>query len=116
MNGSKITPLFSPYKLRALLLCHIIVALLLSSLFLPWTQKAWEVVDIAFFKWINHSLIDRPFWQLFWALANHRLADWVEDFCILGFFIAYIRQAPIGLRKKRIAHFLFMLLYVGAVI
>src|SRR5262249_16344295 len=67
------------WKLKVLMLWHIIGALLFASLFWPVTKAYWETLDIAFFKMINSTLRDRPFWQLFWALANHKLADWVED-------------------------------------
>ena len=88
----------------------------MSSLFLPWTQKVWQIIDISFFKWINQSLLDRPLWQLFWALANHKLADWVTDVCILCFFIIYVRRAPKGLRLKRVAQLLFFIFYIAAII
>ena len=68
-----------------LLLWHIIGALLMASLFWPVTKVYWEMIDVAFFKMVNSTLRDRPIWQLFWAVANHKLADWVEDLCVLGF-------------------------------
>lgn len=109
-------PSLATFRPKALLLSHLIVALLFASLFLPWTQKLWEVVDVAFFKWINHSLKDRPLWQLFWACANHKLADWVEDIFILIFFFAYVRQKGALLPTRKIAQLLFFALYIGAII
>jgi len=104
------------WNLKILLLCHVLAALLFSSLFLPFTQHLWEALDIAFFKWINGSLHDRPRWQLFWALANHKLADWVEDLCVLCFFVAYVRQATKGLRLQRVSQLIFWVIYIGAII
>lgn len=104
------------WKLKMLLLCHVLVAILLTTLFLPATKGFWEVIDVAFFKLVNGSLEGRPNWQIFWALANHKLADWVEDLCVLIFFVIYVRQAHKALRPRRIAELLFCVLYIGAII
>lgn len=104
------------WQLKKLLLWNVIAALLFSSLFIPLTKQGWEVVDVAFFKMINGSLRDRPLWQLFWALANHKLADWVEDLCVLCFFITYVRIAAPTLRLRKVAELLFCVLYIGAII
>lgn len=104
------------WKFKILLLCHLIGAMLFASLFWPITKTYWEMIDIAFFKLINSTLRDHPHWQLFWAFANHKLADWVEDICILVFFITYVRQAHRSLRKRKIAELLFCVIYIAAVI
>lgn len=104
------------WKFKILLLCHVIAALLFASLFWPITKELWEVIDVAFFKMINSTLRDRPSWQLFWALANHKLADWVEDFCVLLFFVTYVRQVHRSLRTRRISELLFCVIYIGAII
>jgi membrane-associated phospholipid phosphatase len=122
MNVSSATlqddPISAPkeWKLKILLLWHITGALLFASLFWPVTKIYWEMVDIAFFKMINSTLRDRPAWQLFWAIANHKLADWVEDLCVLCFFITYVRQAHKSLRKRKVSELLFCVLYIGAII
>ena len=104
------------WRFKILLLCHVIAALLFASLFWPLTKVYWEAVDIAFFKGINFTLRDHPYWQLFWAFANHKLADWIEDLCVLCFFVAYVRQAHRNLRKRKVAELLFCVLYIGAII
>jgi membrane-associated phospholipid phosphatase len=104
------------WKLKILLLCHILGALLMVSLFWPITHACWQTLDIAFFKLINSTLRDRPNWQLFWALANHKLADWVEDICILAFFIAHVRMAHKSLRKRKISELIFCVLYIAAIL
>ncbi len=106
----------SAWKWKMLLLYHMIAALLFASLFWPITQVYWETVDVAFFKMLNGSLRDRPLWQLFWALANHKLADWIEDICVLCFFVAYVRQAQRSLRARRVSELLFCVLYIAAII
>jgi membrane-associated phospholipid phosphatase len=104
------------WNLKILLLCHVIGALLFASLFWPVTHTYWEAIDTAFFKFINSSLRDRPTWQIFWACANHKLADWLEDIVILGFFIAYVRQAHKSLRTRKISELIFCALYIAAII
>ncbi len=108
----------SPYKwkLKILLLCHLLAALLIGSLLWPVTKVYWEYLDVFFFKLLNGSLRDRPYWQIFWALANHRLADWVEDICIIGFFTAYIRRLPKPLRSTGVWQMLFSALCIAAII
>ncbi|MBS0619936.1 MAG: phosphatase PAP2 family protein [Verrucomicrobia bacterium] len=118
MNSPTIVPFPTQrtWNLRVLLLCHILAAILLTTLFWPVTHGFWEMIDVAFFKWVNGSLANRPNWQLFWALANHKYADWLEDIVILCFFITYVRSATKGLQRRRIAELLFCVLYIAAII
>lgn len=104
------------WKWKTLLFCHVLVTVMLTTLFLPSTKGFWEVIDVAFFKFVNGSLEGRPNWQVFWALANHKLADWVEDLCVLIFFFIYVKQAVRSLRPRKIAELLFCVLYIGAII
>ena len=110
MNESK------TFNLRLLLLWHVVAALLFASLFWPITRSYWEAIDIAFFKLINSTMKGHPNWQLFWACANHKLADWVEDLCFLAFFIVFVRNAQRELRPRKIAQLLFCVIYSAAVI
>ncbi len=104
------------WRLKTLLLCHLIAALLLTTLFLPLTAPYWHAIDVAFFRAINSTLQDRPLWQLFWACANHKLADWVEDLCFLAFFIVHVRSAAKQLRGRKIAELLFCVLLIAAIL
>lgn len=104
------------WNFKRLFFCHALAAILLISLFLPAAQGLWAVLDIPFFKWINSSLEGHPRWQIFWALANHKWADWIEDLCVLLFFVAYVRQASQGLRIRRIAELLICILYIAAIL
>lgn len=104
------------YKLRSLFLLQALLALLLTSLLWPKAAVYWQKLDVAFFKLINQSLLDRPWWQMFWAAANHKYADWVEDFCIFGFFALWIKKSPVSLRKMRMGQFLFCILYVSFIL
>ena len=104
------------WNLKILFLCHVIGALLFASLFWPVTHTYWAAIDTAFFQFINSSLKERPLWQIFWACANHKLADWVEDIAILAFFIAYVRRAHKRFRKRKISELIFCALYIAAII
>lgn len=104
------------YKLQSLFLLQALFSLLLVSLFWPKAAVYWQKLDIAFFKFINQSLINRPCWQMFWAAANHKYADWLEDLCILMFFALWIQKSPITLRKVRIVQLLFCVLYIACIL
>jgi membrane-associated phospholipid phosphatase len=104
------------WKTRQLIFFNVLVLILLWSLFTPATKVFWETIDVAFFKTINSTLRGNPNWQLFWALANHKIADLVEDLCVLCFFFAYVTQARKGLRLRRVAELLFCVLYIGLII
>ena len=66
------------WKTKQLIFFNVLVLILLWSLFTPSTKIFWDTIDIAFFKTINSTLKGNPNWQLFWAFANHKIADWVE--------------------------------------
>jgi Kdo2-lipid A phosphotransferase len=100
------------WRLDLLLLFHVLIALLFTSLFSPAISSIWKVFDIPFFETLNNTLRDRPNWQVFWALANHRLADWVEDVFILGFFTIYILRSPKERRLRCIAELIFTALII----
>ncbi|PWU13165.1 MAG: hypothetical protein C5B45_06545 [Chlamydiae bacterium] len=108
--------MITPYKLKSLLLLQTLLALLLASLLWPKAAIYWQKLDIAFFKLINQSLRDRYHWQVFWACANHKYADWLEDLCILIFFTIWIQKSPSSLRKMRIAQLLFCVLYIACIL
>ena len=104
------------WKLKQLLLCHLIVALLIGSLLWPVTAGLWRSIDVLFFKAVNSTLENRPEWQVFWALANHKLADWVEDVVILLFWFTLIRAIPRNERTRGVAQFVFCTLFVAAIL
>jgi len=103
-------------KIKPLLFCHLAIALLLGSFFWPVTRAYWDALDIACFKFLNGTLEGHPRWQLFWALANHKLVDWIEDLVFITFFVLSIRAAPKAFRLQRAAQFVFLVLFAGAII
>lgn len=100
------------WRVRPLLIGHLIIVLLLSSLYLP----IWDWIDQKTFWFFNNSLIDRPLWHNFWALANHWLADWVEDLCIFGFYAFAIARSLPNERRQKIWQFLFCVLFIALTI
>ncbi len=104
------------WRIPQLIFCHLAILLLLFTFFWAPTSAYWEMLDVGFFKLINGTLEGNPTLQLFWAFANHRLADWVEDLFILGFFTALIYSLPKGERIRGIAKLLFCILYVAAIL
>jgi membrane-associated phospholipid phosphatase len=91
------------------------VALLLLF-FVPYTSWLLTAVDHAFFHFLNGSLKGHPHWQLFWALANHKLADWLHDIVFLILMVGAVLSIPKNERLKKIAQFLFCILYIALII
>jgi membrane-associated phospholipid phosphatase len=104
------------WQLFKLMLALFGIGLAAFSLTLPWTGQVWRAIDTLFFNIANGSLRDHPTWQLFWAIANHKIADWIEDIAFLGFWVAYIRTIPRGQRLRGLAELLFSILLIGATI
>ena len=101
---------------KKLLVCHIIIAVIIVSYFIPFTRILWDAMDHSFFHLLNNSLRGNPTWQLFWAIFNHKLADWLHDVVILILILAAIFTVRKEERVKKTAEFLFILLYVACII
>lgn len=101
---------------KSFFLLQLVGALLLLSLFAPYTSSVWEKIDRTFFHLLNQPLGTSSSLRTFWALANHRLADWIEDLCILGFYCAAIWKAPRGERRRRTAEMIFCVLLTALTI
>jgi len=106
----------SHWNIRQLIAWHLVMALLILSFIWTPTAMLWNKLDVAFFKLINGSLKSGESWQVFWACANHRMADWVEDVCILGFYILLLRNTAKQLRPKKGAEILFTILLIAGTI
>ncbi len=106
----------SAWKIKLLVAFHVLIVAMLWTLFADSTKIFWETIDVAFFKVINSTLEGRPWWQCFWAMANHKLADWVEDIVLLSLFAVYVKRTPAGQRIRSVAELLFSILYIAAII
>ncbi len=105
---------YRKWNVKGLILCHIIIAFLLATYI--FARPVWHLLDTHFFQAINSTLEGHKWWQIFWACANHRIADWVEDVFIIGFFAVYISQAPKYFKSRRVAEFLFCILLTALII
>ncbi|MBS0615952.1 MAG: phosphatase PAP2 family protein [Verrucomicrobia bacterium] len=103
-------------KLKPLLFCHLVIAILLGTFFWPATRPFWDAIDLSVFKTLNGTLKHHHYLQVFWALINHQLTDWIEDLVFITFFVLAIRAAPRGERLRRTAQCLFLLLFAACVI
>lgn len=106
----------SSWNIKFLLFAHALVALLIVSLFWPKSNFIWKPLDEGCFRLCNSLVKESFFWQNFWAMANHRFADWVEDVCFILFFTWIITATPKQDRIKKIAECIFTLLYTAAII
>ncbi|NGX39402.1 MAG: Lipid A 1-diphosphate synthase [Chlamydiae bacterium] len=99
-----------------LLFSQFIIALLLASLFLPFTASLWQKIDIGVFKALNLPLENSPVFRNFWALANHRMADWLEDLFFVALFLVAIFSRKKQDRKKLTAELIFAALLTALTI
>lgn len=106
----------SHWKIRQLIAWQLFMVLLIASFIWAPTASLWNLLDVAFFQLINGSLKEGEYWQIFWACANHRMADWVEDVCILGFYLLLLRKTARHLRPKKRAEILFTILLIACTI
>jgi Kdo2-lipid A phosphotransferase len=103
-------------NIKALLICHLLIALLIASLFCPFTQIIWDQIDLFFFRILNEPLRNHPNLQFFWAFANHKWADWLEDLVVLVFFFFYVKLPSNKTRTRRCAELLFSSLYIAFIL
>lgn len=105
------------WNFKPLIAAHFLVAFLVFTLFYQRTYTIlWQSIDEGFFKLLKAMIHDSPFWQNFWAMANHRVADFVEDFFFLVFFLWLLKTTPKKERLRKAAEFLFVALLTAAVI
>ena len=104
------------FKARPLLIAHFFIALCLCTLFSPLTHSFWQAIDMFIFQKLNQTLAWGRSWQVFWALANHKLADWLEDIVIILFCIVYVKSGLKGHRLYRAAQTIFLILFSAFII
>lgn len=104
------------WRFGHLLLFHALIALLLGSLFCPYTKSFWTQIDVAFFHFLNEPLAHNHSLRVFWALANHRFADWLEDLMFLALCIAAIWKLSKQERIQKVAQFIFCALFIATTI
>lgn len=75
---------------RPFFLTLLSAILLLASWFFPPTANFWTAFDGWAFHFLNDAVRDKPLTQIFWALANVRIADLFGAVFILGFSLLYV--------------------------
>ena len=107
----------SCFKLKTLFLVHLYVGLSVFSLFSPSLyQLFWATFDEGFARLLQAWACNSPLLQNFWAMANHRIADIVEDVFFLFFFLWLLKTTPSQEKLRKTAEFLFVSLVTTAVI
>ncbi|NGX48106.1 MAG: Lipid A 1-diphosphate synthase, partial [Chlamydiae bacterium] len=106
----------NPWRLKLLIFWNILGMILFTSLFVPYTSALWDQIDPTLFRFFNQPLKNSHSLRLFWAVANHGLADWFEDLCIFGFYLAAIWKTKRGTRLQRSAQLLFCVLLIACTI
>ena len=105
----------SNWNLKLLITIYALVAFFIFTLFCKSTQGFWVPLDTGCFRLLNSWISESVFSQNLWAIANHRMTDWVEDFVFLLFFIWIIKATPKEHRTRKIAECLFILFYSALV-
>lgn len=103
-------------RLKTLIYCHLAILFLLGTFLWSPTRVYWDILDVGLFKFLNSALKDRPWLQAFWALANHKLTDWVEDGIFIAFFAVAIYQAGREKRLQKLSQFIFCILFAATMI
>jgi len=104
------------WRLKFLIFWNFALFFLFMSLFLPPFSFLWEKIDISFFYFINQSLKKSELLRIFWAITNHSLADWLEDLCIFGFYVAAIWKTPKEMRLRKGSELFFCVLLIALTI
>lgn len=107
----------SRWRIKPLILSHLLAAFLVCSVFYtPLYNILWKTVDVACFHKMAGLITTSTFWQDFWAVANHRIGDAIEDVFFLIFFLWLIKITPRGEKLQRSAEFVFLALLTTAVV
>jgi membrane-associated phospholipid phosphatase len=108
---------YPKWNLKPLLFAHLLAIFLVFSIFYtPLYSILWQRLDEGFFRFLKWTIADSSILQNFWAMANHRVADFIEDVFFLIFFLWLLKTTPQGEKLKKAAEFLFLALVTAAVI
>lgn len=105
----------SKWNLKLLFTIYALVAFFIFTLFCKSTKGFWIPLDTGCFRMLNSWIAESSFFQNLWAMANHRMTDWFEDFVFVLFFAWVIKATPEELRIRKIAECIFILFYSALV-
>ena len=103
------------WNLKLLFTIYFLVAFFIFTLFCEATQGFWVPLDTGCFRMLNSWIAESTFSQNLWAIANHRMTDWFEDFVFLLFFTWIIKATPKEVRIRKIAECIFILFFSALV-
>lgn len=107
----------SSWRIKPLIANHLFAIFLVCSVFyIPLYNLIWKSVDAACFYKMTGLIAKSTFWQNFWALANHRIGDFIEDLFFVVFFLWLMKITPRHQRQQKGAEFLFLALLTTAII
>lgn len=89
----------------------LLVGSLLLSWYFPPTRLLWDKIDLGVYFSLNHLLSFGTGWQVFWAVQNHIIMDWIHDVIILIVYGIYIFKASKLVRIQRAFQVLFCLAF-----
>lgn len=104
------------WNIKWFILFNLASCILIISYLIPYTRDLWTLFDLTIFKFLNHTLINSPFWQNFWAFGNTRWLDHFRDFYMFAFFLAYIFKNDSQPKITKLSQFFFCILCLIAVI
>lgn len=102
-------------NLFRLIASFALIALLYLSWLFPLTRPFWNTLDAASFHFLRSSLLEPGFSRDFWAIMNHKYADWALDIIMLVFVLSYIYKEK-ERRIERSFEMVTMILFVALVI
>ena len=103
------------WRVRPLIASHLAAIVLLASWLLPVSRGWWDQLDVAVFRLLNGSLHLDEWWQVFWALANHRLTDVFSTVLISLLIVAWLWGSPREVQNMKCAALGALTLFLGAV-
>lgn len=92
-------------------LYHAVALILFLSWYLPVSNPVWQYIDVASFRFFNGLLVDRPFMQIFWALANVKITDLFGALFMAGFSLMYVFDAGKKAAVRRLAQFFYICIW-----
>lgn len=76
----------------------------------------WDTLDASVFYFLNGSLSEGYYWQLFWSAANYRASDLVPALYLLGLYGYLTFSDDSSERAKYIAVFIMIAIFTPSVI
>lgn len=103
--------MYDSMRWRPFLLLNLLAALIVASWFFAPTAALWSTFDTWAFHALNDNLRDKPLTQIFWALANVKLADLFGAAFIISFSLLYVFDDGKKHTVERLAQLFYYLIW-----